>query len=104
MVLEKELRVLHLHSPAAGTYGGQLNSNYHMGFIHLTVSEWLRLLLSLGVLTHLGYHLATCLLSLTMKQQKDSLIKIKIQKGNPKVVKEINIEDLCLTRGACSSC
>ncbi|CAD7672995.1 unnamed protein product [Nyctereutes procyonoides] len=32
------------------------------------------------------------------KQQKDSLINFKIQKENPKVVNEINIEDLCLTK------
>lgn len=35
------------------------------------------------------------------KQQKDSLINLKIQKENPKVVNEINIEDLCLTKAYC---
>lgn len=38
------------------------------------------------------------------KQQKDSLINLKIQKENPKVVNEINIEDLCLAKAAYCRC
>uniref|UniRef100_A0A5F9D764 Iron-binding zinc finger CDGSH type domain-containing protein n=1 Tax=Oryctolagus cuniculus TaxID=9986 RepID=A0A5F9D764_RABIT len=38
------------------------------------------------------------------KQQKDSLINLKIQKENPKVVNEINIEDLGLTNAANCRC
>ncbi|XP_015479132.1 CDGSH iron-sulfur domain-containing protein 2 [Parus major] len=70
------------------------------GFIRLTVSEWLRLLPFLGVLALLGY-LAVRPFLPKKKQQKDSLINLKIQKENPKVVNEINIEDLCLTKAYC---
>ncbi|XP_033277532.1 CDGSH iron-sulfur domain-containing protein 2 homolog [Orcinus orca] len=38
------------------------------------------------------------------KQQKDNLINLKIQKENPKVVNEITIEDLCLTKAANCRC
>uniref|UniRef100_G1LQX4 CDGSH iron-sulfur domain-containing protein 2 n=1 Tax=Ailuropoda melanoleuca TaxID=9646 RepID=G1LQX4_AILME len=62
-------------------------------------SEWLRLLPFLGVLALLGY-LAIRPFLPKKKQQKDSLINLKIQKENPKVVNEINIEDLCLTKAA----
>uniref|UniRef100_A0A5F8GCI8 Iron sulphur domain-containing protein n=1 Tax=Monodelphis domestica TaxID=13616 RepID=A0A5F8GCI8_MONDO len=65
-------------------------------FAWLTVSEWLCLLPFLGVLALLGY--------LAKKQQKDSLINLKIRKENPKVVNEINIEDLCLTKAAHCRC
>lgn len=64
------------------------------------VSEWLRLLPFLGVLALLGY-LAVRPFLPKKKQQKDSLINLKIQKENPKVVNEINIEDLCLTKAYC---
>jgi hypothetical protein len=47
----------------------------------------------LGVLALLGY-LAVRPFLQKKKQQKDSLINLKIQKENPKVVNEINIEDL----------
>ncbi|XP_058150816.1 CDGSH iron-sulfur domain-containing protein 2 isoform X1 [Dasypus novemcinctus] len=67
------------------------------------VSEWLRLLPFLGVLALLGY-LAVRPFLLKKKQQKDSLINLKIQKENPKVVNEINIEDLCLTKAAYCRC
>uniref|UniRef100_A0A452GFK8 CDGSH iron-sulfur domain-containing protein 2 n=1 Tax=Gopherus agassizii TaxID=38772 RepID=A0A452GFK8_9SAUR len=73
------------------------------GFIRLTVSEWLRLLPFLGVLALLGY-LALRPFLPKKKQQKDSLINLKIQKENPKVVNEINIEDLCLTKAAYCRC
>nr|XP_013806975.1 PREDICTED: CDGSH iron-sulfur domain-containing protein 2 [Apteryx mantelli mantelli] len=64
------------------------------------ISEWLRLLPFLGVLALLGY-LAVRPFLPKKKQQKDSLINLKIQKENPKVVNEINIEDLCLTKAYC---
>lgn len=67
------------------------------------VSEWLRLLPFLGVLALLGY-LAVRPFLPKKKQQKDSLINLKIQKENPKVVNEINIEDLCLTKAAYCRC
>ena len=67
------------------------------------VSEWLRLLPFLGVLALLGY-LALRPFLPKKKQQKDSLIYLKIQKENPKVVNEINIEDLCLTKAAYCRC
>uniref|UniRef100_A0A452TFW4 CDGSH iron sulfur domain 2 n=1 Tax=Ursus maritimus TaxID=29073 RepID=A0A452TFW4_URSMA len=66
-------------------------------------SEWLRLLPFLGVLALLGY-LAIRPFLPKKKQQKDSLINLKIQKENPKVVNEINIEDLCLTKAAYCRC
>ncbi|XP_007890065.1 CDGSH iron-sulfur domain-containing protein 2 [Callorhinchus milii] len=73
------------------------------GFIRLTVVEWLRLLPFLGVLALLGY-LAIRPFIHRKKQQKDSLINLKIQKENPKVVNEINIEDLHLTKAAYCRC
>ncbi|XP_004384632.1 CDGSH iron-sulfur domain-containing protein 2-like [Trichechus manatus latirostris] len=72
-------------------------------FARLTVSEWLRLLPFLGVLALLGY-LAVRPFLPKEKQQKDSLINLKIQKENPKVVNEINIEDLCLTKAVYCRC
>uniref|UniRef100_A0A8C5KVK5 Iron-binding zinc finger CDGSH type domain-containing protein n=1 Tax=Jaculus jaculus TaxID=51337 RepID=A0A8C5KVK5_JACJA len=75
----------------------------HRGLPRLTVSEWLRLLPFLGVLALLGY-LAVRPFLLKKKQQKDSLINLKIQKENPKVVNEINIEDLCLTKATFPAC
>ncbi|KAM9673829.1 CDGSH iron-sulfur domain-containing protein 2-like isoform 1-T1 [Trichechus inunguis] len=65
--------------------------------------EWLRLLPFLGVLALLGY-LAVRPFLPKEKQQKDSLINLKIQKENPKVVNEINIEDLCLTKAVYCRC
>ena len=38
------------------------------------------------------------------KGKKDNLINLKIQKENPKVVGEINIEDFCLTKSAHCRC
>lgn len=55
------------------------------------------------MLALLGY-LAVRPFLLKKKQQKDSLINLKIQKENPKVVNEINIEDLCLTKAAYCRC
>uniref|UniRef100_A0A8C5S356 Iron-binding zinc finger CDGSH type domain-containing protein n=1 Tax=Laticauda laticaudata TaxID=8630 RepID=A0A8C5S356_LATLA len=68
-----------------------------------SVSEWLRLLPFLGVLALLGY-LAIRPFLTKKKQQKDSLINLKIQKENPKVVNEINIEDLCHTKAVYCRC
>uniref|UniRef100_A0A2K6FTF0 Iron-binding zinc finger CDGSH type domain-containing protein n=1 Tax=Propithecus coquereli TaxID=379532 RepID=A0A2K6FTF0_PROCO len=70
-----------------------------------TVSEWLWLLPFLGVLALLGF-LAVRPFFPKKKQQKDSLINLnlKMQKENPKVVNEINIEDLCLTKAAYRRC
>ncbi|XP_062903045.1 CDGSH iron-sulfur domain-containing protein 2 [Mobula hypostoma] len=73
------------------------------GFAQLTVAEWLRLLPFLGVLALLGY-LAVRPFIPRKKQQKDSLINLKIQKENPKVVNEINIEDLQFTKAAYCRC
>ncbi|XP_072241174.1 CDGSH iron-sulfur domain-containing protein 2 [Leuresthes tenuis] len=66
------------------------------GFARLTVSEWLRLLPLLGILALLGYLTIRPFLP-KKKKQKDSLINLKIQKENPKVVNEIDIEDLNCT-------
>lgn len=71
-----------------------------IGFFRLTVTEWLRLLPFLGVLALLGY-LAIRPFLPKKKQQKDSLINLKIQKESPKVVNEINIEDLYKTTAYC---
>lgn len=69
----------------------------------LPVVEWLRLLPFLGVLALLGYLAIRPFIS-RKKQQKDSLINLKIQKENPKVVNEINIEDLQFTKAAYCRC
>uniref|UniRef100_A0A8D2QQX1 CDGSH iron sulfur domain 2 n=1 Tax=Zosterops lateralis melanops TaxID=1220523 RepID=A0A8D2QQX1_ZOSLA len=82
-----------LHHPGVVS-GAPLNPTLSL------VSEWLRLLPFLGVLALLGY-LAVRPFLPKKKQQKDSLINLKIQKENPKVVNEINIEDLCITKGYC---
>lgn len=58
-----------------------------------SVSEWLRLLPLLGILALLGYLTIRPFLP-KKKKQRDSLINLKIQKENPKVVNEIDIEDL----------
>lgn len=57
------------------------------------MSEWLRLLPLLGILALLGYLTIRPFLP-KKKKQRDSLINLKIQKENPKVVNEIDIEDL----------
>ena len=51
-------------------------------------------------------YLATLHLSIppAEKGKRDSLIHLKIQKENPKVVNEINIEDFCLTKAAYCRC
>ncbi|XP_063774320.1 CDGSH iron-sulfur domain-containing protein 2 isoform X1 [Pseudophryne corroboree] len=69
----------------------------------LNISEWLQILPFLGVLALLGY-LAIRPFLMKKKQQKDSLINLKIQKENPKVVNEINIEDLHITKAAYCRC
>uniref|UniRef100_A0A8C6YWJ7 CDGSH iron-sulfur domain-containing protein 2 n=1 Tax=Nothoprocta perdicaria TaxID=30464 RepID=A0A8C6YWJ7_NOTPE len=81
---------------APGRRGAQRGTKFPVSL----VSEWLRLLPFLGVLALLGY-LAVRPFLPKKKQQKDSLINLKIQKENPKVVNEINIEDLCLTKAYC---
>ncbi|KAF5899431.1 CDGSH iron-sulfur domain-containing protein 2, partial [Clarias magur] len=58
-----------------------------------SVSEWLRLLPLLGILALLGYLTIRPFLP-KKKKQRDCLINLKIQKENPKVVNEIDIEDL----------
>ncbi|CAJ0915455.1 unnamed protein product [Ranitomeya imitator] len=72
-------------------------------YVFSSVSEWLRLLPFLGVLALLGY-LAIRPFLPKKKQQKDSLINLKIQKENPKVVNEINIEDLHIAKAAYCRC
>lgn len=57
------------------------------------MSEWLRLLPLLGILALLGYLTIRPFLP-KKRKQRDSLINLKIQKENPKVVNEIDIEDL----------
>uniref|UniRef100_F6W079 CDGSH iron-sulfur domain-containing protein 2 n=1 Tax=Equus caballus TaxID=9796 RepID=F6W079_HORSE len=101
MVLESVARIVKVQLPA---YLKRLPVPESIsGFARLTVSEWLRLLPFLGVLALLGY-LAVRPFLPKKKQQKDSLINLKIQKENPKVVNEINIEDLCLTKAAYCRC
>lgn len=101
MVLESVARIVKVQLPA---YLKRLPVPESItGFARLTVSEWLRLLPFLGVLALLGY-LALRPFLPKKKQQKDSLINLKIQKENPKVVNEINIEDLCLTKAAYCRC
>ncbi|XP_012816909.2 CDGSH iron-sulfur domain-containing protein 2 isoform X1 [Xenopus tropicalis] len=101
MVLESIARVIKVQLPA---YLKRLPiPDSIAGFIRLTVSEWLRLLPFLGVLALLGY-LAIRPFLPKKKQQKDSLINLKIQKENPKVVNEINIEDLHLAKAAYCRC
>lgn len=101
MVLESVARIVKVQLPA---YLKRLPVPESItGFARLTVSEWLRLLPFLGVLALLGY-LAVRPFLQKKKQQKDSLINLKIQKENPKVVNEINIEDLCLAKAAYCRC
>ncbi|XP_045852448.1 CDGSH iron-sulfur domain-containing protein 2 [Meles meles] len=101
MVLESVARIVKVQLPA---YLKRLPVPESLtGFARLTVAEWLRLLPFLGVLALLGY-LAIRPFLPKKKQQKDSLINLKIQKENPKVVNEINIEDLCLTKAAYCRC
>lgn len=90
------LNHLRIADAAADWSGVKSQSEFHLSL----VSEWLRLLPFLGVLALLGY-LAVRPFLPKKKQQKDSLINLKIQKENPKVVNEINIEDLCLTKAYC---
>ncbi|KAG8593094.1 hypothetical protein GDO81_000719 [Engystomops pustulosus] len=93
----------------AGFYGiawEWLNTNHCFTIsdhVFSAVSEWLRLLPFLGVLALLGY-LAIRPFLPKKKQQKDSLINLKIQKENPKVVNEINIEDLHIAKAAYCRC
>ncbi|KAG8134455.1 putative CDGSH iron-sulfur domain-containing protein [Naja naja] len=68
-----------------------------------SVSEWLWLLPFLGVLALRGYLAIRPFLPMK-KQQKDSLINLKIQKDNTKVVNKINIEDLCHTKAVYCRC
>uniref|UniRef100_A0A8C5PY69 CDGSH iron-sulfur domain-containing protein 2 n=1 Tax=Leptobrachium leishanense TaxID=445787 RepID=A0A8C5PY69_9ANUR len=101
MVLEILARVIKVQLPA---YLKKLPvPDSIAGFTRLTVSEWLRLLPFLGVMALLGY-LAIRPFLAKKKQQKDSLINLKIQKENPKVVNEINIEDLHLAKAAYCRC
>ncbi|CAN2388935.1 Iron-containing outer mitochondrial membrane protein N-terminus [Pristimantis euphronides] len=101
MVLEILARVIKVQLPA---YLKRLPvPDSIVGFIRLTVSEWLRLLPFLGVLALLGY-LAIRPFLLKKKTQKDCLINLKIQKENPKVVNEINIEDLHIAKAAYCRC
>ncbi|XP_015261256.1 PREDICTED: CDGSH iron-sulfur domain-containing protein 2 [Gekko japonicus] len=101
MVLDSLARIIKVQLPA---YLKRLPLPESIsGFLRLTVSEWLRLLPFLGVLALLGY-LAVRPFLPKKKQQKDSLINLKIQKENPKVVNEINIEDLCHTKAVYCRC
>uniref|UniRef100_A0A8C6XIJ1 CDGSH iron sulfur domain 2 n=1 Tax=Naja naja TaxID=35670 RepID=A0A8C6XIJ1_NAJNA len=68
-----------------------------------SISEWLWLLPFLGVLALRGYLAIRPFLPMK-KQQKDSLINLKIQKDNTKVVNKINIEDLCHTKAVYCRC
>uniref|UniRef100_A0A8D2DN67 CDGSH iron sulfur domain 2 n=1 Tax=Sciurus vulgaris TaxID=55149 RepID=A0A8D2DN67_SCIVU len=96
MVLESVARIVKVQLPA---YLKRLPVPESItGFARM-----LRLLPFLGVLALLGY-LAVRPFLPKKKHQKDSLINLKIQKENPKVVNEINIEDLCLTKAAYCRC
>ncbi|KAG7274497.1 hypothetical protein CRUP_025690 [Coryphaenoides rupestris] len=91
MVLETISRIIKVQLPA---YLRRLPLPETVGgFTRLTVSEWLRLLPLLGILALLGYLTVRPFLP-KKKKQRDSLINLKIQKENPKVVNEIDIEDL----------
>ncbi|KAG5848357.1 CDGSH iron-sulfur domain-containing protein 2 [Anguilla rostrata] len=91
MVLESIAKIIKIQLPA---YLKKLPLPETIGgFARLTVSEWLRLLPLLGILALLGYLTIRPFLP-KKKKQKDSLINLKIQKENPKVVNEIDIEDL----------
>uniref|UniRef100_A0A8C4ZAM4 CDGSH iron sulfur domain 2 n=1 Tax=Gadus morhua TaxID=8049 RepID=A0A8C4ZAM4_GADMO len=91
MVLETISRIIKVQLPA---YLKKLPLPETIGgFARLTVSEWLRLLPLLGILALLGYLTIRPFLP-KKKKQRDSLINLKIQKENPKVVNEIDIEDL----------
>lgn len=80
----------HIHTPSQ--LCTSLNAEVHF-MCTSTVSEWLRLLPLLGILALLGYLTIRPFLP-KKKKQRDSLINLKIQKENPKVVNEIDIEDL----------
>ncbi|XP_038620584.1 CDGSH iron-sulfur domain-containing protein 2-like [Tachyglossus aculeatus] len=101
MMLESVAHIVKVQLP---TYPKRLLvSKSIAGFARLTVSEWLRLQPFLGILALVSY-LAVHPFLPKKKQQKDSLINLKIQKENPKVVNEINIENLCLTKAAYCRC
>uniref|UniRef100_W5N2F5 CDGSH iron-sulfur domain-containing protein 2 n=1 Tax=Lepisosteus oculatus TaxID=7918 RepID=W5N2F5_LEPOC len=101
MVLESIARIIKVQLPA---YLKRLPLPETVGgFAKLTVSEWLRLLPLLGILALLGYLTIRPFLP-KKKKQKDSLINLKIQKENPKVVNEIDIEDLKSTNACYCRC
>ncbi|XP_029994981.1 CDGSH iron-sulfur domain-containing protein 2 [Sphaeramia orbicularis] len=94
MVLELIARIIKVQLPA---YLKKLPVPESLsGFIRLTVSDWLRLLPLLGILGLLGFLTVRPFMP-TRKKQRDCLINLKIQKENPKVVNEIDIEDLNCT-------
>ncbi|XP_012692521.1 CDGSH iron-sulfur domain-containing protein 2 [Clupea harengus] len=98
MVLETISRIIKIQLPA---YLKKLPLPETIGgFARLTVSEWLRLLPLLGILALLGYLTIRPFLP-KKKKQKDSIINPKIQKENPRVVNEIDIEDLSSTKSYC---
>lgn len=88
-------RSLHSHCTmyACVHYNSAICHNVRCVFNVFVVSEWLRLLPLLGILALLGYLTIRPFLP-KKKKQRDSLINLKIQKENPKVVNEIDIEDL----------
>ncbi|KAJ8335836.1 hypothetical protein SKAU_G00391780 [Synaphobranchus kaupii] len=89
MMLESIARIIKIQLPA---YLKKLPLPETIrGFVRLT--EWLQLLPLLGILALLGYITIRPFLP-KKKQQKDSLINLKIQNENPEVVNEIDIEDL----------
>uniref|UniRef100_A0A4W6BY28 CDGSH iron-sulfur domain-containing protein 2 n=1 Tax=Lates calcarifer TaxID=8187 RepID=A0A4W6BY28_LATCA len=95
MVLESISRIIKVQLPA---YLKRLPLPETIGgFARLTVclcvSIGYRLLPLLGILALLGYLTIRPFLP-KKKKQRDSLINLKIQKENPKVVNEIDIEDL----------
>ncbi|MBN3275440.1 CID2A protein, partial [Polyodon spathula] len=99
MVLETIARIIKIQLPA---YLKRLPLPESItGFAKLT--EWLRLLPLLGVLALLGYLMIRPFLP-KKRLQKDSLINLKIQKENPKVVNEIDIEDLKSTNACYCRC
>ncbi|TRY82911.1 hypothetical protein DNTS_027911 [Danionella cerebrum] len=91
MVLESISKFIRTQLPA---YLKKLPVPETIGEIaRLSVADWFRLLPLLGILALLGYLTIRPFLP-KKKKQRDSLINLKIQKENPRVVNEIDIEDL----------
>ncbi|ETE71843.1 CDGSH iron-sulfur domain-containing protein 2 [Ophiophagus hannah] len=101
MVLDSLARIVKVQLPAylkrlplPESVGGFLRLTEYCSII------WLWHVLSFRMAVVIAFPGCPC----SKKQQKDSLINLKIQKENPKVVNKINTEDLCHTKAVYCRC